>query len=74
MKTIECDVCGKDVLAISTGVCVRPEVLIGDTLWDYANCPNCGCQILLKRRYRDVNDCIFPMSAEPLGEDGDGDG
>lgn len=69
MRIIECEVCGADVPTISTGVCVKPEVIIADTLWDYTNCPECGCQILLKRRYRDINDPYFAIcswSAEQL--------
>jgi len=31
------------------------DPLIGETVyWDYMNCPRCGCQILLRRRYLDI--------------------
>jgi hypothetical protein len=56
---IKCDVCGAYVSAISTGVCVKQELLRADTLWDYTICPDCKCQILLKQRYRDISDPYF---------------
>lgn len=58
---IKCDVCGTNVPAISTGVCINQELSKADILWDYTNCPNCKCQILLKQRYRDINDPYFSM-------------
>lgn len=70
MKTTTCEVCGADVPTISMGVCIVPQLIGAETLWDYTNCPECGCQILLKRRYY----TFFSSSEEPLadGEDGDG--
>lgn len=74
MKTVECEVCGTEIIPESTGVCVKPEVLIADTLWDYMNCPTCGCQILLARRCRDITDPYYLCCMVADVEDGDGDG
>ena len=49
-----CDVCGMHVPIKKSGTCVQRPV-IGETIyWDYMNCPRCGCQILLRRRYLDI--------------------
>ena len=62
-----CEVCGASFPIKSEGVCVHPEVLIADTLWDYMNCPACGCQLLLRRRCRDVEDDYYNVERLPLG-------
>ena len=79
MKEIVCEVCGEPVVPIRTGTCVKKEMLIADTLWDYTDCPLCGCQIILGRRYRDINDSYFdylynqPEQGAECVEDGDTD-
>ena len=65
-----CEICGSLYQKKSEGVCVKPEFLCADTLWDYMNCPRCGCQIILRRRYRDKNDPYFMKTSLPeLQED-----
>ena len=67
---IKCDVCGAYVPAISTGVCIKPELFRSETLWDYTNCPDCKCQILLKQRFRDINDPYFATAMAYNPDDG----
>ena len=71
MKTFTCEVCGALYEAKRSGTCVKSEVLIADTLWDYMNCPRCGCQILLGRRYRDKDDPYFGYLTEEPETDED---
>lgn len=57
---IACSVCGTISTMHRTGTCESPQ-LIGPTVyWDYMNCPNCGCQILLNKRLVDIIDLSLP--------------
>lgn len=64
-------VCGASFPIKSEGVCVHPEVLIADTLWDYMNCPACGCQLLLSQRCRDINDPYYTQILFARGDEAD---
>ena len=52
---ITCNVCGATPRIHKTGVCVEHPLIGFDTFWDYMNCPECGCQILLNKRLKDVS-------------------
>lgn len=49
-----CEVCGTHVLIKKSGTCVQRPMIGETSYWDYMDCPRCGCQILLKRRYLDI--------------------
>ena len=48
-KTVECRVCGKKLKPIREGTC-KSNTFGFLQSWDYMNCPNCGCQVVLKSR------------------------
>lgn len=55
MKKLKCETCEKEIdmnnIKSKTYRCVKP-VLIGDScVCDAIDCPNCGCQIILKVRF-----------------------
>lgn len=52
-KTVECGVCGRKLKPIRGGTC-KSDVFGLMQYWDYMNCPNCGCQVILKKRLEDI--------------------
>lgn len=52
---VTCAVCGRHPFLSRDGVCVEYSLIGAPVYWDYMNCPFCGCQILLKKRLRDVS-------------------
>ena len=52
-KTVECGVYGRKLKPIRGGTC-KSDVFGLMQSWDYMNCPNCGCQVILKKRLEDI--------------------
>lgn len=55
-ETVVCSVCGAVSIKYRKGTCVNKPLIGAPVMWDYKNCSNCGCQILLNRRYIDIDD------------------
>lgn len=53
-KRVTCDVCGSSITPCKEGICTASPLLFGMALYDYMNCPNCGCQVILKKRLTDI--------------------
>ena len=70
MIEIKCEVCGTMNRASRDGTCRIPNAICADSFMDYMNCIECGCQILLHRRYLDKDDYSpypFPVMDECVG-------
>lgn len=55
-ETVVCSVCGAVSIKYRKGTCVNKPLIGSPVMWDYMDCSNCGCQILLNRRYIDIDD------------------
>ena len=50
-ETVVCSVCGAVSIKYRKRTCVNKPLIGPPVVWDYMDCSNCGCQILLNRRY-----------------------
>ena len=55
-ETVVCSVCGAFSIKYRKRTCVNKPLIGPPVMWDYMDCHNCGCQILLNRRYIDIDD------------------